>query len=84
MSDRSQPTRTTEQGGLLPLSELNALIDDPHTPEDIRQRLIEQREERGLAPIGSTTEDMREALSEPAKPEQRPLLERIRSFLRAR
>jgi hypothetical protein len=84
MSDRSHPIRTREEGGLLPLSELDALIDDPHTPEDIRDRLIEQREERGLAPLRSTAKEMEDAFAEPARPRPRSSLERIRAFFRVR
>jgi hypothetical protein len=88
MSDRSQPTRTSEERGLLPVSELNALIEDPNTPQDIRERLIAQRDERGLAPMRETAEVMESALAEPAKPEPRAAprtpLERIRAFFRIR
>jgi hypothetical protein len=88
VSNRSQPTRAREEGGLLPISELNALIDDPNTPQDIRERLIAQREERGLAPLRLTAAEMEEAFAEPAKPapwrEPRSALERIRRFFRIR
>lgn len=84
MSDCSQPTGTSEEGGLLPLSELNALIEDPATPEDIRERLIEQREGRGLAPPRSTTKELEVAFTEPAESQPRSPLERIRAFFRVR
>ena len=84
MSDRSQPIRAREHGGLLPLSELNALIEDSDTPEDIRERLIEQRQERGLVPLRTTTMEIEEAFTEPAKPQPRSPLERIRAFFRVR
>ena len=86
VSEHSQPIRTREEGGLLPIAELNAMIEDPSTAEDIRERLIAQREERGLAPLRSTAKEMEEAFAEPAKPEpwreRRSALERIRAFFR--
>jgi hypothetical protein len=88
MSDRPQPARTSEERGLLPVSELNALIEDPNTPEDIRERLIAQRDERGLAPMRETAEAKETAFAEPAKPElraePRTPLERMRAFFRIR
>ena len=84
MSDRSQPTRTMGDGGLLPVGELNALIEDPNTPEDIRERLIAQREERGLAPMREDAESMETALADSANPEPQTRFERIRAFFRIR
>ena len=84
MSDPSQPVRAREEGGVLPIDELNALIDDPNTADDIRQRLIAQREERGLAPMRATGDQTESALAEPTKPEprgeRRSFVERIRAF----
>jgi hypothetical protein len=75
-----------EHETVLSPSELNALIDDPQTAEDIRERLIAQRAERGLnqtaLPIRLTQETVTE-LDEPSA--QRPsmsILARIRTYFR--